>query len=541
MAQAADAASVVAQDRLLFEMRGGGSNNNVSHDSVERVEGETTSCSLFSDFEDTEEMTSPLPCDVLIHLFNRLINLERSCRQDLISQLEMSHLLERRIWSNFPPSDLPSLADNASDSPCLAGCVTLPQSDDETFGELENEMRRLNSCIMVITMIFNEKFRQRANVWSVLEEDEQEDVKLRKFRVFFYLAWYMFLYPLKFALQSRELAILVQLFIHVFQSLEQDIVRRVCMPLCSPASWLHLSHTQQAHLLDTRPELRRLWKSVGKRYKLLASKTRDGQHNDPATREASGTLSPSLDREHLSLEDRFLLLERDGMVLALRYVLRLVEHEIAPRLLPENILTTSEQLALLPKTAVDVFAGTHYIKMTQKNNRQQKSMLQKERENKKSSGSVPRSGAGATSTIIEDLRNESTQDVSNDELLLCERFLEFLIDLMSQLPTRRFFRPVFLAQQFLPRLRLSRLYYHTEAALIRQLAAILTSYEVFEIDDHTGEPLPFRALEGLHYQRLKELQLVAFQHFQNDFPELKKVMFLYKAEVQCLFSSDCKM
>ncbi len=44
------------------------------------------------------------------------------------------------------------------------------------------------------------------------------------------------------------------------------------------------------------------------------------------------------------------------------------------------------------------------------------------------------------------------------QILYCERFIEFCIDLLAQLPTRRFFRPVVIDQHLIVRAQLSALY-----------------------------------------------------------------------------------
>ena len=45
----------------------------------------------------------------------------------------------------------------------------------------------------------------------------------------------------------------------------------------------------------------------------------------------------------------------------------------------------------------------------------------------------------------------------NEKILYCERFLEFVRDLLSQLPTRRYFKPLLESSLFIPVCRLSYL------------------------------------------------------------------------------------
>ena len=74
----------------------------------------------------------------------------------------------------------------------------------------------------------------------------------------------------------------------------------------------------------------------------------------------------------------------------------------------------------------------------------------------------------------------------------CERFIEFLIDLTSQLPTRRYFRVVLEDSRLLIKCRHSALYAQlggAEGSLFKKLVETLQFYEGFEINDYTGEAL----------------------------------------------------
>jgi intron-binding protein aquarius len=81
----------------------------------------------------------------------------------------------------------------------------------------------------------------------------------------------------------------------------------------------------------------------------------------------------------------------------------------------------------------------------------------------------------------------------------CERFLELVIDLLAQLPTRRFFHALILDRHFVVRCQISELFRASNnddgnvknAAkapfrLFRKLLESLKFYEDFEIDQKTG-------------------------------------------------------
>eukprot|EP00931_Biecheleriopsis_adriatica_P007527 TRINITY_DN1087_c1_g1_i1.p1 TRINITY_DN1087_c1_g1~~TRINITY_DN1087_c1_g1_i1.p1 ORF type:complete len:1622 (+),score=458.96 TRINITY_DN1087_c1_g1_i1:58-4923(+) len=107
------------------------------------------------------------------------------------------------------------------------------------------------------------------------------------------------------------------------------------------------------------------------------------------------------------------------------------------------------------------------------------------------------------------------QDLGAEELSYLERCLELMIDLLDQLPTRRFFRPLLVDKHIVVRCRGSKVAQLPQARLINQLLGILRYYENFEIDDTTGKPLTRREVTDLHYERLQLLQRVCFQEFPD--------------------------
>ncbi|ERM94180.1 intron-binding protein aquarius [Amborella trichopoda] len=96
-------------------------------------------------------------------------------------------------------------------------------------------------------------------------------------------------------------------------------------------------------------------------------------------------------------------------------------------------------------------------------------------------------------------------------VLYCERFMEFLIDLLSQLPTRRFLKPVFADVAVVAKCHLSALYTHARGRLFAQLVDLLQFYEGFEIDDHSGTQLTDDEFLIAHYSHLQAFQLLAFK------------------------------
>ncbi|KAJ3709379.1 hypothetical protein LUZ61_013084 [Rhynchospora tenuis] len=114
--------------------------------------------------------------------------------------------------------------------------------------------------------------------------------------------------------------------------------------------------------------------------------------------------------------------------------------------------------------------------------------------------------------ISSELADDSMEDQVDDSCVLyCERFMEFLIDLLSQLPTRRFLRPLVADVGVVAKSHLSTLYTHEKGRLFAQLVDLLQFYEGFEIDDHFGTQLSDDDVLLAHYSRLYAFQLLAFK------------------------------
>lgn len=112
----------------------------------------------------------------------------------------------------------------------------------------------------------------------------------------------------------------------------------------------------------------------------------------------------------------------------------------------------------------------------------------------------------------DELINETGSWLINDACVLyCERFMEFLIDLLSQLATRRYLRPLVADVAVVAKCHLSALYRHEKGKLFAQLVDLLQFYEGFEINDHTGVQLTDHEVVESHYSRLQSFQLLAFK------------------------------
>lgn len=103
------------------------------------------------------------------------------------------------------------------------------------------------------------------------------------------------------------------------------------------------------------------------------------------------------------------------------------------------------------------------------------------------------------------------EKIDDSCVLYCERFMEFLIDILSQLPTRRFLKAIVADVAVVPKCHLSALYTHEKGRLFSQLVDLLQFYEGFEIDEHTGSQMSDDDVLLAHYSRLQAFQLLAFK------------------------------
>ncbi|KAK0756431.1 hypothetical protein N5P37_011083 [Trichoderma harzianum] len=120
-------------------------------------------------------------------------------------------------------------------------------------------------------------------------------------------------------------------------------------------------------------------------------------------------------------------------------------------------------------------------------------------------------------TLILDFINQlySESSKSDQTLLYCERFTEFVSDLQSQLPTRRYVNALVQDLHLTPLMRLSPLYNDAGSALLRDLHALLSHYTFFAIDDQSGIQLTRTEAFDRHCTLLGKLQRIALKHFKD--------------------------
>lgn len=111
------------------------------------------------------------------------------------------------------------------------------------------------------------------------------------------------------------------------------------------------------------------------------------------------------------------------------------------------------------------------------------------------------------------LYNASRHSVENTTY--CERFMEFLADLQSQFPTRRYVNTLLQDMNILVAVKLSPLYQDEDNGLMRDLFALLRHYTCFPIDDHTGLQRSPHEVTEAHSDQIAQLQRIALRYFKS--------------------------
>ncbi|CAK4030494.1 Intron-binding aquarius [Lecanosticta acicola] len=100
-------------------------------------------------------------------------------------------------------------------------------------------------------------------------------------------------------------------------------------------------------------------------------------------------------------------------------------------------------------------------------------------------------------------------DTKQENVLYCERFLELLCDLQSQLPTRRYVNTLLRDMNIFAAVSLSPLFQDEEC--LREMYNLLVHYTHFPIDDQTGQQLSRQDYEEAQNAVISRLQKVALK------------------------------
>ena len=119
------------------------------------------------------------------------------------------------------------------------------------------------------------------------------------------------------------------------------------------------------------------------------------------------------------------------------------------------------------------------------------------------------------SMLLDFIRRLSLDATDLSNLLYVERFLELLVDLNSQLPTRRYVHILLKDLNILPLLRTSKLYQNPADGLVRDFVALLDYFLNFPIDDSGSSEHTSETVRQRHCNSLARLQRTAFRYFKE--------------------------
>lgn len=97
----------------------------------------------------------------------------------------------------------------------------------------------------------------------------------------------------------------------------------------------------------------------------------------------------------------------------------------------------------------------------------------------------------------------------------CERFVDFVSELLSQLPTRRFLHALVDDKALLVKCQMSALYTHPAGQLFVKLVDTMRFYLAFPIDDHSGDAQTDDDVTAQHYEKVQQLQRLFFKHWES--------------------------
>ena len=147
---------------------------------------------------------------------------------------------------------------------------------------------------------------------------------------------------------------------------------------------------------------------------------------------------------------------------------------------------------------------------------------------KERKGSVPPAHQRPEGCVLPAVVDASIDSLSraasgdSDAIAHCERALELFVDLLSQLPTRRFTKAFLEDRAVLSAIRTSGALKSSGSFVLAQLYDLLVFFHGFEVNEHSGEPVSEQETLSRHFSWMSQLQRMCFRHV----PELHSYSLL---------------
>lgn len=130
--------------------------------------------------------------------------------------------------------------------------------------------------------------------------------------------------------------------------------------------------------------------------------------------------------------------------------------------------------------------------------------------------------------FLHQIESNNVASVNTMEILYLQRFLEFLIDLLSQLSTRRFLNTLIDDMHVVLRCKRSEYYTSSNHVQFQRLVDLLEVNTLLEVNDQTGKAMSPTEVVSTHSTRVQQLQSLAFTDFQ---PKLRDLVFASLGQV----------
>lgn len=111
--------------------------------------------------------------------------------------------------------------------------------------------------------------------------------------------------------------------------------------------------------------------------------------------------------------------------------------------------------------------------------------------------------------------NDNQNSYSDDQVKYFEKFLELLIDLLNQIPTRGHVRFLLQDQSFAVRCKLTKLYQSEQGILFKKLVEMLEATQDYALHEESGTVMSDATITLLHYDKMSELQNILFKNFKD--------------------------
>ena len=316
-----------------------------------------------------------------------------------------------------------------------------------------------------ILMMVNEKFREGVSVFEVLTVDPS------KFQTFFRAVVSMadmFNIPLCAAENEqlvKQYVIYIHFLVNMFRSLEDPVVRSSTLRYFSLPLWGSLTESRRTEELEKLPQIRRHWEFLQNQAKIAISDT-------------SATVPSSSSKS----KDDATLASTEGQAKKRKGAAKKAETPtVVTPVAPKKVTDTSDSTWVYG--LVSVFLKT-----------------------------------------VEDISSTSTDILCTKAaapiMRYLERFAEFIVDLLSQLPTRRFLNTLLDDMHLIVRCRRASVFDHADGKLFSQLVGMIDACMHFEVHDQTGRALSAQDMMTVQNSRTHKLQTLAFSHYNSVLKDL---------------------